>query len=716
MNYSQYCRRFSLLSLLLAGSLAAHAQQEDISLLFDIHHILAYIVAACMISIIIMLYLNRVHYFHTKDTANHQRRLNTQLSIILDSNKTRTWTYDIDHDLFTAIVTGEEMEKKYTPMDFLQFYDRDDFRHLLGIISDIVDGKTLTETLAMKNPRPKNDDEPRQYYDVNISVLRRDHGDRPLILLGIQHDVTADREREKLARNMMLRYKTVFNSSQVDMFYYGADGRMKDANDKALETFKITDRQAFLRRGVKFNDIPAYEDMDIKTMEYMHISSITDIDKRKREDERIPETKIKGQFYYEVDLVPVKDEKGENIGVVAAGRDITEMVESFHHQQEAARQLKRSTKDMQSYIDNINYSLKISNVRLVNYDPDNHELIMFSDLNNVQYRLSQIRALTLLIQSERRTARGLMRRMDNRHKDSFSATLCTIFRDDKGRNIYLQFQMTPIVDKDGEVTHYFGMCRNMTEMVYTEQMLQEETAKAQETEQLKSAFLQNMSYELRTPLNAVVGFAELYNAEHSPEDEPVFAEQIKTNTNVLLQLINDILFISRLDARMIEFDLQPNEFASLFDGWCYMGWSALESSAKTIVENPYSGLILNIDQQHLGMVIQKICTYTAYDVQGMTDGMVRAKYEYHHGELTITIEDNGKGLTPEGQAKIFDRFSRDSQGHHQGTGLDLPIVKELLEQMGGSIELQSEQGKGTTFYISLPCEMIYMEKKSEIIA
>ena len=258
MNYSQYCRRFSLLSLLLAGSLGAHAQQEDISLLFDIHHILAYIVAACMMSIFIMLYLNRVFYFHTKDTANHQRRLNTQLSIILDSNKTRAWTYDVDHDLFTTIVTGEEMEKKYTPMDFLQFYDRDDFRHLLGIISDIVDGKTLTETLAMKNPRPKNDDEPRQYYDVNISVLRRDHGDRPLILLGIQHDVTADREREKLARNMKLRYKTVFNSSQVDMFYYGADGRMKDANDKALETFKITDRQAFLRRGVKFNDIPAY--------------------------------------------------------------------------------------------------------------------------------------------------------------------------------------------------------------------------------------------------------------------------------------------------------------------------------------------------------------------------------------------------------------------------------------------------------------------------
>ena len=96
--------------------------------------------------------------------------------------------------------------------------------------------------------------------------------------------------------------------------------------------------------------------------------------------------------------------------------------------------------------------------------------------------------------------------------------------------------------------------------------------------------------------------------------------------------------------------------------------------------------------------------------------MVRAKYEYRHGELMITIEDTGRGLSPEARAKAFDRFSGNGDGEKMGTGLDLPIVKELLEQMGGSIELQSEPGKGTVFYVSIPCEMVSLEKKSEIVA
>lgn len=716
MSYSQYRRRICLLTMLLATTVAVHAQEENMDTLFDIHHILAYLVAGFLISVFVMLFVNRLFYFRMKETTQHQRILNAQLSGILDSNQTRTWTYDIGHDLFKTVALDEQTGEMFSPIEFSQLYDREDFGKLLNIIADIVAGKTLTESLIVKSIMPKSEDERQRIYDINVSVLRRNRKDRPVVLLGIQRDITEDREKEEQAHKLMLRYRTVFNSSQVDMIFYGADGYMKDINDKACETFKVTNRQAMLNRGVKFTDIPAYHDLDMMKVENTHLSSITDVEKQKREDERIPETKIGGKIYYEVNLSPVKNKEGKTTGVVAAGRNITEMVESFHHQQEATRLLDRTTKNMQAYIDNINYSLKISNVRFVNYDPDNHELKISSDLNKVQYRLQQLRAVVLLQHSEYRRARGLLRRMDSRRKESFSATFCTIFRDKEGRNIYLEFQMTPILAKDGHITHYFGMCRDVTEMVYTEKMLQEETAKAQETEQLKNTFLQNMSYELRTPLNAVVGFAELYNAEHSPEDEPVFAEEIKNNTNVLLRLINDILFISRLDARMIEFDMQPNDFAILFEGWCYMGWSAtaMGPGVKTVVENPYNSLIVNIDQQHLGMVIQKLCTYMAQEFESGTEGTMRAKYEYHHGELTITIEDNGQGLSAEAQSKLFDRFAM-KEGGERGTGLDLPIMKELLEQMGGTIELQTEQGKGTTFYVSIPCELISLEKKSDII-
>ena len=108
------------------------------------------------------------------------------------------------------------------------------------------------------------------------------------------------------------------------------------------------------------------------------------------------------------------------------------------------------------------------------------------------------------------------------------------------------------------------------------------------------------------------------------------------------------------------------------------------------------------------MVIQKLCIYSGLTT---TEGTVRAKYEYRRGELMITIEDTGEGMDAENLEKAFDRFVHEEGKKSKGTGLDLPIVKELVEQMNGTIELQSEQGKGSTFFVSVPCEMINFEKK-----
>ena len=438
----------------------------------------------------------------------------------------------------------------------------------------------------------------------------------------------------------------------------------------------------------------------------------TDIDEVKQKDERVPQAHVHGKMYYEADLSPIFDNDHNIQGVIVAGRNITDMVESNHHQKRGALLLEKRTKEIQEYIQNINYSLKVSDVRLINYYPDTHVLEVSSDLNHVEYKLPQLRAFIMLHSEERNKAERIFCRMDRRHPGSFSETFHTIMRDKEGRDVYLNFQMMPIENKEGQITHYMGMCRNQTEMTYTEKRLREETAKAQEAEQLKNTFLLNMSYELRTPLNAVIGFAELFGAEHSEEDEPIFAEEIKKNTNTLLKLINDILFLSRLDARMIEFNYEDTDFAVLFDGWCYMGWSGMNPGVKTVVENPYNSMLVKIDQQNLGMVIQKICIYSALNTR---EGIVRAKYEYRHGELMITIEDSGNGMDAQALQKAFERFAREDNGENSGTGLDLPIVKELVEQMNGAIELQSEPGKGSTFFVSIPCEMTSMEKKSEII-
>lgn len=688
----------------------AYAQIEDVRAAFDTRHLVAYLVAAFLISVFVMLFYNRIYYFREKLVSSDTERMNAQLAMILESSKTQTWTYDVNKKTFTKFSEHGQKETVYIPIDFSQFYDREDFLSMRKIIQDICNWESRFGSLTVKSAPDKEADGKQHIYNVTISILRYDQRNKPTILLGTQQDITEDQEKATKNRNLALMYHTVFNTSLIDMIYFDANGVIQEINDKACESLMVKDKQALLDSKITLADLPALKGVDFNTLDKMYSSTYTKVKDIKNPMGEFEE----GQevVYYEQNVTSIHDHEGALSGVVLAGKNITEMVLSQHRQMEAAKQLQETTKAIEAYIRNINYSLKVSDVRLMNYDPDTHMMEVSSDLKQAQYRLTQVRALSLIKPEERRRARGLLTRMDNRRKGVITITLETLLRDDFGRNIFLNFNLMPITNKEGEVTHYFGMCRNETEMTYTEMQLQEESAKAQETEQLKNSFLLNMSYELRTPLNAVIGFAGLYNGEHNEEDEPVFAEEIKKNTGTLLQLINDILFISRLDAHMIEHNYQMSDFALLFEGWCYMGWSNISPNVKAIVDNPYNQLVVNIDQTNLAMVIEKICTMTAMHT---IEGTIRAKYEYRHGELMITIEDTGPGLSAEALSKVFDRFVHDESVERQGTGLDMPIVKELVEQMNGTIEIQSEEGKGTAFYISIPCEMASFDKKTEII-
>ena len=708
MNYNDKHRTL-LVVLLLVWTSVMIAQEENMGTITGFRHLAAYLVVAMLIAVIVMVVYNRIYYYRKKKIDIRANQLNTQLGLVLNSNKTQVWTYNNSKKVFLLMSEQGEKQTEYLPIDFSQFYHNEDFTAMRKKMSAIAQQQIEKETMIVRGSRQADGQE--KLYEINLSILHRNKHGKPKILIGIQRDITEERKRQEEARNLSMRFHTVFNSSLVDMIYYDENGILTDLNDKACETFNVKDREALLKRKVKITDIPSYRNLDLNHLDNIKISSITDIDQVKKEDERVPEANIGGKFYYEVTVSSIRDEAQHLQGVIAAGRNITEMVQSHHRQQENRLLLEKKTKDIQNYIENINYTLRVTGVRLINYYPDTHELEVFSDLNKAEYRLSQIRCASLLDETDRRRARGLLLRMDRRNQGTFVQTFRTCLRDEQGRAIYLTFNMVPVADKDGRITHYFGMCRNETEMHYTETRLREETQKAQETEELKNTFLMNMSYEIRTPLNAVLGFAELFNGPHDEADEQVFAEEIKRNTGDLLALINDILFISRLDANMVEYNYQECDFANLFEGYCYMGMSMLSPQVKVSVENPYNHLFVTIDSQNLGEVIQKLCATASRHTR---EGSIRAKYDYRHGELNIVIEDTGQGLSKEELAHVFDRFARSKESGGFGTGLELPIIRALIEQMGGSIEIQSEVGKGNTVYVIIPCEMSSLEKKTEV--
>ena len=676
-------------------------------MIMDFQHIALCLLAVLVIAIVVMIIYNRIYYRREKDIITRTSQMNTQLALVLDSNKTQVWTFDPMKRIFVVLQEGDT-GKEYTPLDFAQFFNHDDFNDLRQLTTAILHREKEADTITVSSRKEEGKTTPT--YEIHVSVLRRDKQGTPQVLLGIQRDTTEDQVQQEESRRLSLRYHTVFDSSLVDMIFYNEDGILTDINDTALESFGVKDREALLKRKVNIRDIPSYRDIDFEHLEHTILSSITDIDKTKQTDERIPEVTVGGKFYYEATLNTLRDEQNHLRGVIAAGRNITEMVQSHHRQQKNRKLLMKTTKEIENYITDINYTLRTSGVRIFHYDPDTHQLDISSDLNKVQYRLSQIRCASLIDQTDRRRLRGLFLRMDHRRQQAFTTTFHTIFRDEQQRRIHMTFSTVPVTNKAGIITHYFGLCRNDTETIYTEARLREETKKAQETEGLKNTFLTNMSHEIRTPLNAVIGFAGLYNSPHDEADEPVFAEEIKRNTGRLLQLVNDILFISKLDARMVEFNYQDTDFAALFEGYCYMGWSNVSPAVTVSAENPYNHLIVKIDDKNLCEVIRKLCEHAA---RNTTEGYIRAKYEYRHGELSISIEDTGRGIPSEILSHLFDRFTRNESTREYDTGLDMPIIKELVEQMGGTIEIQSEEGKGTTAYVIIPCEMKSMEKRSE---
>ena len=679
--------------------------------LWSLNHYALALSAVLLVAILVVVLYNRVYMRRANEANARRKEQNAHLALVLQAGRLRIWKYlpATRHYLFLS----EEgtMEQRYNPIDFQQFFERDDFERLRTAIFDICEGKQNSAVLTLVSNA--KDDAFLRHYEMTVSVDRRDSRGRVTSILGIQHDVTDEYRRLETVNQLLLRYHTVFSTSLVDMVYYDNKGVLQDINERACQAFGVPNREYVLNNKFLLKNNPFFGDVNLETMDNTRTSCIVDFGDYTDPVYHIDELGLADKkMYYESTINPIRDANGNLEGVYMAGRDITEMVVSYRRQKEGAEKLRKVNEDIRQYISNINYALRISDIRMVNYYPKSFTLEMSDNITQSQMKLSQLRCIRLATPRFRRTVSSVLNRMDHLSPYNIQVNIETEIRDKKGRQIWLMFNLVPMVDADGKVERYFGMCRNMTDMVETENRLAVETKKAQETELLKQSFLSNMSYEIRTPLNNVVGFAGLFNSPHDEADEPAFVEQIKTNSNNMLTLVNDVMLLSSLDANMVEYRKDDIDFAQIFASHCQMGWSNANPQIKTIIDNPYESLVVNIDMEHVGKVIEKLCWLSALTLK---EGYAKARYEYRRGELLITIEDTGDGIPEEGMAHIFDRFVHNIDNHLLGTGLDLPIVQAIVRQMGGTIEIESKLHQGTTAWVSIPCEAKNIERRREEI-
>ena len=627
------------------------------------------------------------------DSADQKARL----ALILRTGKLRLWIYRPATRHFYLLSEDGSIEREYNPTEFAQGYDLDDFEAMRSLVFDICDGRRTSAQVRLRSVVQA--DGQRSHYDITISVKDSDADGHPTTLLGVQHDVTEEVRAQENTELMLMRYRTIFNTSMLDIAFYDKDGMLTDINERACATFHLKDRNQVLNGHFERSFNPLLSGSIADFSEKRSASSIVDIAALRQEGCPVDDSLAGGIMYYESTVHPLRDEQGRPDGLYVAGRDITEKVEAFHRQQEVSRRLEKGTRAMEQHVENINYALRVSDVRLVSYNPRAYILEISDNVRHSQQRLSQLRCLTLTAPSHRRRVASILGRMDHRTLRSIEQTVETVTRDEQGRHVWLMFNMVPIIDAEGQVERYFGLCRNVTELVATEQQLAVESEKARDAERLTQAFLTNMSHEIRTPLNTVVGFANLFSTHHDERDEPFFVEQIKDGANTLLQLVNDVLFLSRLDANMEEYKCKPTDFAKLFATQCQEGLLPAKPGIKTVIGQPCESLTLTIDAGKVGLIVKRLCNLARIMTR---QGTISASYEHAPRRLTISIEDTGLAFTPQTAAHLFDRFAHDEEGEVMGTGLDLPIVQMLSRQMGGSLDVQPAEGGGTVFQVRLP--------------
>jgi PAS domain S-box len=642
-------------------------------------------------------------------TDTDSMKQKARLALILKTGRLRLWFYYPATRHYCYLSEAGEYGREYNPSEFALFFHREDLEQMRSIVFDICDGKLDSAKKVKLRSRADKESECR-HYEVSISVVSRGENGLPTSLMGIQHDVTEEYRRQERIRQLLVRYHTIFNSSLLDMLYYDKNGLLKDINERACKAFHVQSREQVLDGSFLLENNPFFNQIPLSQMENSHTGSIVDFEDYQEEKYRLEELQLSGRMYYESTINPIRNESGELEGVYMSGRDISEMVNSFHRQQASVKKLQQGTDSIKQYLANIDYALSVSGIQMVNYYPKAYTFEIINRETGKRLHMSQLRCIRLATMRFRRTVNSALNRMDHLTKRGIQQAIEIEIRDKKGRQIWLLFNMVPMLNAEGEVERYFGTYRDITDMVETEQQLAVETKKAQETELLKQAFLTNMSYEIRTPLNNIIGYAGLFTSDHDESDEPFFMEQIKHSTDELLLLVNDILYISRLEANMEEYKKETVDFATAFEGYCQNGMEGINPDVQSVIVQPYNRLLVDIDDRHLEMIIQRLCKLSCLLT---THGSITASYEYHRGELTIHLEDTGIGFAAEVMPHIFEHFTRNIRGGLIGSGLDLPIVQQLTQQMGGNIEIQSDYQKGTSIWVSIPCTASVIEKKRD---
>ena len=242
---------------------------------------------------------------------------------------------------------------------------------------------------------------------------------------------------------------------------------------------------------------------------------------------------------------------------------------------------------------------------------------------------------------------------------------------------------------------------DITQLKQAEKQLALAKEKAENADLSKSTFLANMSHEIRTPLNAITGFAEVLASANTEEEKAQYQEIIKMNADLLLQLVNDILDMSKIEAGTLEFvytkvdiNLLLSDLRQLFQ----MRVNDAGKNIQIIAEPSLPSCSIETDRNRVAQVLSN---FTTNAIKFTQEGTISIGYEARDTELYFYVTDTGAGIPADKLPEVFGRFVKLNKDK-KGTGLGLSISKTIVNKLEGQIGADSVEGKGSTFWFTIP--------------
>ena len=270
----------------------------------------------------------------------------------------------------------------------------------------------------------------------------------------------------------------------------------------------------------------------------------------------------------------------------------------------------------------------------------------------------------------------------------------------EGSKHYFQARIAPF-----EGNTVLALIHDIGDRIRRSEELIEAKRRAEDADRMKSVFLANMSHEIRTPLNAIVGFSEIMVLTENEEEKHEYLEIIQKNSNLLLQLINDILDLSRIESGKSEMHFQQVEIAGLVDEVEKVHQLKMKLNVDLKVVRPQGEFWTSTDRNR---VMQVLFNFLSNAIKNTETGSITLGLKQEGDWLKLFVSDTGCGIPEEKLPQIFTRFEK-LNDFVQGTGLGLSICKSIVERLGGRIEVSSELGQGSTFALYLPYQEIPVE-------